>query len=80
MQVGGTMVVGTVVSLLLVDRVGRRPLLIEGGVQVQPPLMPVIMTQALPRWARGMLDQIFLCTCTLQFKTQHTAKPTVSEP
>ena len=29
------MVIGTCVSLLLVDRVGRRPLLIEGGLQAR---------------------------------------------
>ena len=68
------MVVGTIVSLLLVDRIGRRPLLIEGGVQVQSPKpylhipdpsgFPSVLVAASPAWT-WVLEHVRPSTCEL---------------
>ena len=72
-QVGGTMVLGTIVSLVLVDRVGRRPLLIQGGIQVKALVLRLLM--ALRRILRGFwMQQVSEQSCEAKLLMEHLAQ------
>jgi MFS transporter, SP family, sugar:H+ symporter len=53
--IGGTLFLGTLVSMGLVDKFGRRPLLIQGGLQMLLALVGIaaLLGVASPAWSAG---------------------------